>query len=153
MLDGLALAIPVGQLIGRCANIINGDTWGTATHLPWGLVYTNPHAFLPANLLGVPTQPTPVYEQLWLIVVIAIVWYALPRLKTDGFAFLLYLGLYSFGRFWLSYLRVNNILFLGLREAQLIAVGVLIAVFPVGWWLHRRQQARQAATPATRRTT
>ncbi len=26
VLDGLALAIPVGQLIGRCANIINGDT-------------------------------------------------------------------------------------------------------------------------------
>ena len=69
-LDGLALAIPIGQLIGRCANIINGDTWGPATKLPFGLLYTNPHAFLPANLLGVPTQPTPIYEQLWLIVVI-----------------------------------------------------------------------------------
>ena len=78
-------------------------------------------------------------------------WWALPRLKTDGLAFLLYLGLYSFGRFFLSYLRVNNILFLGLREAQLIAVGVFIAVFPVGWWLHRRQQGRQTATSAARR--
>ena len=151
VLDGLALAIPVGQLIGRCANIINGDTWGTATHLPWGLVYTNPHAFLPANLLGVPTQPTPIYEQLWLLVVIGVVWWAMPRLKTDGLAFLLYLGLYSFGRFFLSYLRVNNILFLGLREAQLIAIGVFIAVFPLGWWLHRRQQVRQAPSSATRR--
>jgi phosphatidylglycerol:prolipoprotein diacylglycerol transferase len=28
VLDCLALAIPVGQIIGRCANIINGDTWG-----------------------------------------------------------------------------------------------------------------------------
>ena len=67
---------------------------GDRHHLPWGLVYTNPHAFLPANLLGVPTQPTPVYEQLWLLVVIGIVWWALPRLKTDGLAFLLYLALY-----------------------------------------------------------
>ena len=71
VLDCLALAIPVGQLVDKCANIINGDTWGYATRLPWGFVYKNPHAFLPTNLLGVPTQPTPVYEQLWLLVLTA----------------------------------------------------------------------------------
>ena len=146
VLDGLALAIPVGQLIGRCANIINGDTWGNATGLPWGLVYTNAHAFLPASLLGVPTQPTPVYEQLWLVVVILVVWRVQPRLRTDGLAFLLYLGLYSLGRFFLSFLRVNNILFLGLREAQLLAFVVFIAVFPMAWWLRR---GARAAAPAS----
>ena len=146
VLDALALAIPVGQLIGRCANIINGDTWGGATGLPWSFVYVNPHALLPASLLGVPTQPTPVYEQLWLIVVILIIWLVQPRLKTDGTAFLLYLGLYSFGRFFLSFLRVNNILFLGLREAQLLALVVFIAVFPVAWWLRRRARASAPAT-------
>ena len=126
VLDCLALAIPVGQIIGRCANIINGDTWGSPTRLPWGFVYTNPHALLPANLLGVPTHPTPVYEQLWLVVMVAILWYAVPRLKTDGMAILLYLGLYSFGRFFISFYRVNNILLLGLREAQLVALVVLV---------------------------
>jgi phosphatidylglycerol:prolipoprotein diacylglycerol transferase len=141
VLDALALAIPVGQLIGRCANIINGDTWGNATGLPWGLVYVNSHALLPARLLGVPTQPTPVYEQLWLLVVIGVLLWAMPRLKTDGTAFLLYLGLYSFGRFFLSFLRVNNILFLGLREAQLLALVVFMAVFPTAWWLRRRARA------------
>ena len=86
VLDALALAIPVGQLIGKCANIINGDTWGYATKLPWGFVYRNPHALLPANLLGVPTQPTPVYEQLWLLVVIAILLYghAAPEDRRHG---------------------------------------------------------------------
>ena len=74
----------------------------------------------------------------------------MPRLKTDGLAFLLYLGLYSFGRFFISFLRVNNVLLLGLREAQLIALGVFIAVFPVGWWLRRRQAARPAAAESTR---
>ena len=79
-----------------------------------------------------PTQPTPVYEQLWLVVMVAILWYAVPRLKTDGMAILLYLGLYSFGRFFISFYRVNNILLFGLREAQLVALSCS------SWWARRR---------------
>ena len=155
VLDCLALAIPVGQLVGKCANIINGDTWGYATRLPWGFVYKNPHAFLPTNLLGVPTQPTPVYEQLWLLVVIGVLLWAMPRLKTEGAAFLLYLGLYSLGRFFISFERVNNILLLGLREAQIVALIVLVAVAPVWLLLRRRQrllqQSRQVRRAALRK--
>jgi phosphatidylglycerol:prolipoprotein diacylglycerol transferase len=31
VLDATAFAFPVAQMIGRCANIINGDTWGPPT--------------------------------------------------------------------------------------------------------------------------
>jgi len=105
VLDSSALAFPAAQIIGRFANIINGDTWGPSTKLPWGFTYTNPHALIPANLLGVPTQPTPVYEQLWLLVMLGILLYLIPRFKTDGLAFLSYVGLYSFGRFFISFYR------------------------------------------------
>jgi phosphatidylglycerol:prolipoprotein diacylglycerol transferase len=149
VLDSVAIAFPVGQVIGRFANIINGDTWGPPTTLPWAITYTNPHAYLPANLLGVPTQPTPIYEQLWLLVVIGILLWAIPRMKTPGMAFLAYLGLYSFGRFFLSYLRVNNILFLGLREAQIVALIVLGLIVPVAFWLRRRASRRELAAAAT----
>jgi phosphatidylglycerol:prolipoprotein diacylglycerol transferase len=142
VLDAAALGLPVAQIIGRFANIINGDTWGSPTSMPWGFVYRNPHALLPANLLGVPTHPTPVYEQLWLLVMIAILLWALPRLTTDGMAILLYLGLYSFGRFFISFYRVNNILFLGLREAQITALIVFVAVFPLALLLRRRARRR-----------
>ncbi|MGO8683796.1 MAG: prolipoprotein diacylglyceryl transferase [Thermoleophilia bacterium] len=142
VLDSLALALPVGQIIGRFANIINGDTWGSPTKLPWGFVYVNPHALLPAALLGVPTHPAPVYEQLWLLIMVAVLLVAMPRLKTDGMAILLYLGLYSFGRFFISFYRVNNILLLGLREAQIVALIVLVLVVPAGWWLRRRARTR-----------
>jgi phosphatidylglycerol:prolipoprotein diacylglycerol transferase len=141
VLDATALAFPVGQIIGRCANIINGDTWGPPTKLPWGFTYTNPNALIPANLLGVRTHPTPVYEQLWLLVMLGILLYVIPRLKTNGLAFLAYIWLYSLGRFFISFYRVNNIIFLGLREAQLIALaGIILA--PVGAYFVRRS-ARQ----------
>ena len=141
VLDALALAIPVGQIIGRCANIVNGDTWGYATKLPWAFVYTNPHALLPVDLLGVPTQPAPFYEQLWLAVVVVLLWRIEPRLKTPGMPFLAYLCLYSAGRFVLSFVRVNNILFAGLREAQLVALLVLALAVPAALWLRARAQA------------
>ena len=141
VLDALALAIPVGQIIGRCANIVNGDTWGYATKLPWAFVYTNPHALLPADLLGVPTQPAPLYEQLWLALVVVVLWRIEPRLKTPGMPFLAYLCLYSAGRFVLSFVRVNNILFAGLREAQLVALLVLALAVPAALWLRARAQA------------
>jgi phosphatidylglycerol:prolipoprotein diacylglycerol transferase len=150
VLDCLALALPVGQLVGRFANIINGDTWGSRTQLPWGFVYTNPHALLPADLLGVPTHPTPVYEQLWLLVMVGVLLKVLPRLRTDGMAILLYLGLYSFGRFFISFYRVNNTLFLGLREAQIIALIVFVAVFPAAALLRRRHARRSGAASQDR---
>ena len=148
VLDSTALAFPVAQTIGRCANIINGDTWGPPTKLPWGFTYTNPNALLPANLLGVPTHPTPVYEQLWLLVMLGILLYLIPRLKTDGLAFLSYVGLYSLGRFFISFYRVNNIIFLGMREAQLFAVAGIVLAPIAAYWLVRR--ARKRVVPLAR---
>jgi phosphatidylglycerol:prolipoprotein diacylglycerol transferase len=145
VLDSTALAFPVGQIIGKFANIINGDTWGYPTKLPWGFTYTNPAAFLPADLHGVPTHPTPVYEQIWLLVMLGILIYVVPRLKTPGMAFLSYVGLYSLGRFFISYYRVNNIIVLGLREAQIVALVVLVLVAPAAYFLRRRQQGQPPA--------
>ena len=140
VMDATALAFPVAQIIGRCANIINGDTWGPATKLPWGITYTNPHAFLPADLLGVPTHPTPIYEQLWLIVMVVALLLLIPRMKANGMAFFAYVGLYSLGRFFISFYRVNNILLLGMREAQLFALAGIVAAPIAIYVLWRRKR-------------
>ena len=153
VLDATAFAFPVAQIIGRFANIINGDTWGPPTKLPWGFIYTNPNALIPAALRGVPTHPTPVYEQIWLLVMIGLLLVLVPRFKTDGLAFLSYVGLYSLGRFFISYYRVNNILFLGMREAQLFAVAGIVLAPIAMYLLHRRasranvSQGRKASAP------
>ena len=72
VLDSTALAFPVAQIIGKTANVINGDTWGNPTDLPWGIIYVNPYSFIPDDLLGVATHPNPIYEQIWLLVVVGI---------------------------------------------------------------------------------
>ncbi len=142
VVDCTALAFPAGQVIGKIANIINGDTWGYPTDLPWGFVYTNPASFIPDDLLGVATHPTPLYEQLWLLVVVGILVYAVPRLKVDGLAILLYFWLYSVGRFFISFYRVNDPMLWGLREAQLIALAVIVLAPIFAWWLVRRARKR-----------
>ncbi len=138
LLDCGALAMPTAQLVGKFANLINGDTWGSPTGLPWGLVYTHPNTLLPESLLGVPTHPAPIYEQLWLLVVIGVVWWARKHLKVDGQAFMLYVMMYSVGRFIITFFRVNNPILLGLKEAQVIALAAIVVLLPLFIYLQRR---------------
>jgi phosphatidylglycerol:prolipoprotein diacylglycerol transferase len=145
VLDCGALAFPVAQLIGKSANIINGDTWGRPTDLPWGITYTNPRSYIPEDLLGVATHPTPIYEQLWLLIVIVVLALNMRRLmRVDGLAILSFTWLYSLGRFVISFYRVNDPVLWGLKEAQIIALAVLIVVPALAYWLIRLRRTRPA---------
>jgi phosphatidylglycerol---prolipoprotein diacylglyceryl transferase len=149
VLDCGAVAFPVAQLIGKCANIINGDTWGAPTNLPWGITYANPHSYIPESLWGVATHPTPIYEQIWLVVVIVVLAVNMRRMmKVDGLAILSYFWLYSVGRFVVSFWRANAPLVWGLKEAQVIALVVLVAAPPVAYLLVLRARKRVEQTAA-----
>ena len=126
--DAATPALLVGQMIGRFACIINGDSTGTPTDLPWGFVYVNPGSMVPPELLGVPTHPYPVYEILWNSIVLGVIWILRSRVKREGVLFLTYVSLYAVGRFALSFVRREVIWFGGLQEAQVMSVIVLIAV-------------------------
>jgi phosphatidylglycerol:prolipoprotein diacylglycerol transferase len=146
--DATALAFPAAQIVGKVANIINGDTWGSRTDLPWSITYTNPDSFIPADLLNVPTHPTPIYEQLWLLVVVVVLVATMRRLmKVDGLAILAYAWLYSLGRFVITFYRANDPMLWGLKEAQLIALAVLVLAPPVAYWLTRRASTRSTPPP------
>lgn len=149
--DAAAPALLVGQMIGHVACIINGDSTGTPTDLPWGFVYVNPGAMVPAELLGVPTHPYPLYDILWMSVVLGVIWMLRSRVKTEGVLFLTYVSLYAVGRFVLTFVRREAIWFLGLQEAQVVAVIVMAAAVIALWVLSRRAQQRAVLVQAEAR--
>lgn len=123
VLDAAAPGLILGQAIGHIGCIIQGDSLGPPTDLPWGLVYTNQGAMAPA--LGVPFLPAQGYEMVWDLAIFAVLWAIRKRVRTEGLLFVIYLFLYSLNKFTVSFWRENVILALGLREAQLLALAGL----------------------------
>lgn len=125
VLDAAAPAMILGQGLGRLACIPNGDAYGAPAALPWAFIYTNPGAMVPPELRGVPLHPYPVYELIFDLALFGLLWWARRResfTATPGLLFVAYLGLYSIGRFLLTFTRVEKVWFLGLQEAQIISL-------------------------------
>jgi phosphatidylglycerol:prolipoprotein diacylglycerol transferase len=146
--DALVPGLLVAQIIGRFGCIVNGDAYGGFTTLPWGFIYTNPNAMIPANYVGIPTHPYPVYDMLWNLFVLGLVLVFRSRFKQDGVILSSYLGLYAIGRFILTFFRQENVLFWGLQEAQVVSVFILIGATAVLLYFWRRQKRALAMNSA-----
>ena len=68
---------------------------------------------------------------IWNMLVLGVIWWMWGRLKPDGMLFALYLSLYSFGRFFISFLREDKVWFAGLQEAHIIAILVVLVAIPL----------------------
>ncbi|MCC6176840.1 MAG: prolipoprotein diacylglyceryl transferase [Chloroflexi bacterium] len=146
-LDAAALAMLLGQAIGRIGCFINGDAWGAPTGGNWGVVYWNEHALVPPELLGVPTQPYPLYEIAAVMLVFGLLWFARDRLRRPGTLFLLATIGYAVIRFGLTYFRQETVIVFGLQEAQVIALvtgGIAFVFLAV-----RSLRGTAVAVPAT----
>ncbi|MBF8304283.1 MAG: prolipoprotein diacylglyceryl transferase [Dehalococcoidia bacterium] len=133
LLDSGAIGLILGQAIGRIGDIINGEHLSAYTSLPWGFIYTHPNS----PSYGLPAQhPAVAYEMLWDLAVFSVLWKLKRTLRPPGSLFLLYLSLYAFGRFLLSFLRHDsNFVGLGLNQPQWISLTVLVVAVP--WLLIR----------------
>jgi phosphatidylglycerol:prolipoprotein diacylglycerol transferase len=127
--DIAAPALLIAMAIGRIGDVINGEHFSSFTNLPWGVVYTHPDS--PA--LGRPaSHPAVAYELLFDLALLLVIWPLRHRLRPRGMLFALYLALYSTGRFFLSFLRQEyNTYLLGLNEAQIVALVVVIVTVPL----------------------
>ncbi|MGH3449921.1 MAG: prolipoprotein diacylglyceryl transferase [Haloechinothrix sp.] len=132
--DAAAPGMLLGQALGRLACIPNGDAVGAPTDVPWAFIYTNPMSLVPDRLLGVPTHPYAVYELVFNLALLGMLWPLRTRFRTDGVFFLTYVILQASGRFLLTYFRVEKEWFWGLQEAQVIALLVVAVALPLLLW-------------------
>ncbi|HZU14930.1 MAG TPA: prolipoprotein diacylglyceryl transferase [Chloroflexota bacterium] len=145
-LDVAALFAPVGQAFGRIGNIINGDIVGYPSTLPWATEYTNSaNTFVASH--AVAYQPAAAYELLFSLVLFAVLWSLRFRYRVPGTLFALWVFGYSVGQFLLFFVRANIVILFGLKQAQLTAIAVVVALIPLYWlWRHyweSRQENRE----------
>ncbi len=133
--DILAPAIILGQALGRCANLLNGDAFGAPTGTAFGILY--PATTLAYHTYGdQPLWPAEIWEGQLDMVIFALLLMFRSTNHAKGQAFTLYIMLYSTARFFLEYLRgdYNNLVFGLFKSAQmtsLCAFTIALLVFIV----------------------
>ena len=123
----------LGQAIGRWGNFINQEAYGTPTDLPWGIMVD-----------GVKVHPTFLYESLRNFSVFAVLLWYRKRKKAEGNVFLLYLVLYSVGRFFVEGLRTDSLMLGNIRMAQLVSA--LAVAAGLGYMYYRNKDKKGTNT-------
>ncbi len=144
-------SLALGQAIGRWGNFFNEEAFGTPTNLPWKL-YISPSARPVEYAQAEFFHPTFLYESVWDAVVFALLmWVFRTRLeRAPGALFLVYVGLYSVGRFMTEALRTDALMLGPIRIAQLVSlVGVAAAMIGVPWLMKRARQPASTPDPAS----
>ncbi|MCJ7605789.1 MAG: prolipoprotein diacylglyceryl transferase [Dehalococcoidales bacterium] len=118
--DMIAPGIILAQAIGRVGCTLNGCCYGVETDIFCAVTWAH------GNQLVGPVHPTQIYEIIIDLIIFGSLLMLRKRFRPDGSLFLVYLTAYSAWRFGVDFIREGRELFLGLHEAQLIAIGVLI---------------------------
>lgn len=157
-LDIAGVVLPLGQAIGRWANYINQELYGSPTTLPWGLEIELSKRVAPyKNLIDYPIEtrfhPLFLYESLWNLVAFVVllnVWQRRRRYNLrSGDIFLLYLIQYSFIRFLLEFLRVEIAYIPGTTINSSQATTALVFVVALVVFIIRRRSAPETVgTPS-----
>lgn len=120
-LDLAASVAPIGLFVGRLANFVNNELYGTPTTLPWGCLFRG---------VEQPRHPTQIYEALlegvvtFLILSIA---GKKPAVQTrPGFVSALFLVCYALSRCLVDFVK-DAPRYMGCTVGQWLSVGMLLA--------------------------
>lgn len=99
--DICAIVVPIGIMLGRVANFINGELYGRITSMPWGVVF--PYSD------GNARHPSQIYESLTegVLLLLILSYLAIKRnyIKHKGIISSLFLMLYAIFRFIIEFFR------------------------------------------------
>ena len=147
MADIVAPAVILGQALGRCANLLNGDAFGAPTGGDFGILY--PSTTLAYRTYGSqPLWPAEIWEGQLDMAIFALLLMYRTTSHAKGQAFSLYVILYSVARFFLEYFRGDYAepvlgLFTSAQTTSLVAVVLGAAA----WIWFGAREKKTAKTP------
>jgi prolipoprotein diacylglyceryl transferase len=144
--DAAAPGLALAQAIGRWGNYFNQELFGRPSDLPWAIRIA-PHN-RPVELADATSfHPTFLYEALWdVLVCLVLLWVArrFAGCLKNGDVFVLYVSLYSVGRFLVETLRVDpSFLIGGSTRGSLLVSGVLALGFALILFLRHHRTPRE----------
>jgi phosphatidylglycerol:prolipoprotein diacylglycerol transferase len=126
--DIAVLGAILGMATGRIGDIINGEHFASDTKMPWGVVYTHQDSpsFLRFGAAAEPQHPAVAYEMIGDLLIFALLLIIFLRVNRSGVTFFAWVFLYGLLRTFVSFLRIDDIVFVGLRTAQLIGIASMV---------------------------
>lgn len=130
--DTVVWVIPIGNVLVRFGNFVNGELYGDPTTLPWGMTFPGAAG---------PRHPLQIYEMLFALVILAVTLPVARRRAFSGQLFWLVVVLTSVGRILLDLLRSEDRVWWVLTLGHIPAALLVIAGI---WFLRARGRPRQA---------
>jgi len=134
--DYAAPAMAIAHIIGRIGDIWNGEHLSIPTSLPWGWVFTHPDspgrkgAERLFNDPNIAVHPVVVYEMIWNAFIVLFLFKSRDKFNFDGSLWIIYMFLYSIGRFILQFMRMDDVKFtilgLDIQEAHIVTFALFI---------------------------
>ncbi len=143
LMDFVAPLVPLGLGAGRIGNFINGELWGRATDLPWGMVFPRADAL--------PRHPSQLYEfALEGIALFAVLWLYSKKPRPVGAVSGVFLAGYGSFRFLVEYTRnpdegIFGLMTLGISMGQWLSVPMIAAGVGLLSWAYRGKHRRPLA--------
>jgi phosphatidylglycerol:prolipoprotein diacylglycerol transferase len=134
MADIVAPSIPVGLGLGRLGNFINGELYGRATEMPWGMVF-------PAGG-NLPRHPSQLYEAILEgPVMYLVLWFLGRKDRPAGVIFWSFVALYGLFRFFVEFFREpdQQLGFIAgsFSMGQMLSFPMLLLGVGMVWWKYR----------------
>lgn len=153
--DTIAMALLNGQMLGRWGNFFNREAFGGSTdslfamRLPLDAVRSSDvteqmrrHIERIDGVSYIQVHPTFLYESLWCMVLLIILFAYRKHKKYEGELFLMYLFGYGLGRFWIEGLRTDQLLLpgVGIAVSQLLAGAIVVGTGAAMLYLRKKHK-------------
>lgn len=121
-IDLAGIGFMIGQIIGRWGNFANVEVFGVQTELPWRMG-------VGVDCIAEYVHPLFLYESLWNLLGLLLIFAYMDSRKFRGEVFLLYTAWYGIGRAWMEPLRDSsyNLRIFGLRVNMILAILAAVA--------------------------